>query len=333
MTLMIKFNCGHCGARIQVQEQRVGTQGKCPSCKELIKVPNSNQKSEEPGQQICLAQASLENILAEVQSRGYGGILLTFSAPKANPGNVESLRVTYSENLSDQQVRKVLAHVAAMAEKTERPDLPTHTSAEPYDFKGDQLGMSLVKFKSKYRRKADGDPRYLPFSSDEDSQQRVEALADTLGADHPLVKLHKSESKLNEPNSSLLEEPWHRSAGIVSCRKEYPFELMSGRKRETVAGVSTEVVVYRFIEDQLYQIVILFDTRDYEMVESAFIQKYGATERESKRPRKLFWNNGVSTIALFRGRISPSEHSQVIFGHDSLWSKASANSPSPTDDI
>jgi len=162
-----------------------------------------------------------------------------------------------------------------------KPDLP-------YDLKGDRLGMSLEDFKTKYRHKVQGDPREAPSCSD----QRGDAARES------------------EPVSTLGEESWHPKAKIVNARITFPFEDYEVNKHTpTLAGVTTDLHLYRFVDDRLYRIEYVFPHSGFTEVQEAMVATYGKPKAvTTKEYQNSFgakftgvictWDNGVSGIIL-----------------------------------
>jgi hypothetical protein len=131
---------------------------------------------------------------------------------------------------------------------------------------------------------------------------------------------------------SLLSESWHAAARIVHCTIEFPFENRSGIK-QTVAGVKIDLLVYKFVDGRLFQISAYFDTREFDRMRAPLIDKYGEPWQEEKKPVKLIWWNGCSTIILSRGTISPQVWSTLDFSHDELISIVASRVPDRTEDL
>ena len=126
---------------------------------------------------------------------------------------------------------------------------------EPYELKGDPLGMKLADFKQKYARFTQDARQDLPICSD---QPGYIGKADLHG------------------------EAWHRRAGIIHARVDIPLEDNS----PTVAGVKTDLLLYQFVDGQLFRITALFATDLFHVVSEAVVQKYGPPTREIKQPRE-----------------------------------------------
>lgn len=159
---------------------------------------------------------------------------------------------------------------------------------EPYDLKGDRLGMSLQEFKMKYRHKPQGDSREAPFCSD----RRDDAARE------------------KDPNPFLGEQAWHPKAKIVNARITFPFEdLKPNKYTPTLAGIKATLHFYGFIDDRLYVIDYVFPHSGFAKIEEAMVATYGKPKTVlTKEYQNAFgarfpgvigtWDNGVSGITL-----------------------------------
>jgi hypothetical protein len=167
-------------------------------------------------------------------------------------------------------------------------------SEEPYDLKGDKLGMSLQDFKGKYRR------------SFQDGTRTLEA-----------------------PFFPPVEEPWHPKAGIVTARITYPFEDFRPNKHTpTLAGIIPDNHMYWFIDDRLYQIVYVVPHSGVDKILDAMMTTYGKPKTVTTEEYQngfgakytgvnCVWDNGVSRILLVE-RFGNLKTSCVIFIHHEL---------------
>lgn len=201
-----------------------------------------------------------------------------------------------------------------MAEKAEpqvkpSPPIATPKKAEsPYEFKGDQLGMSYDDFKRKHYRTFDaGEPYEVPFVS---------------------TKRSVEERKRN-PISTLGEEPWHPDANIIGATVTYPFEdFKDSPHTPTLAKIPAKLHLYSFIDEKLYKITFLLPHDGYQAVKEAMIYTYKEPSRSESqelqnrfgatfRGDQLLWDNGVSQILLTE-RLGNIDTSAVIFLHTEL---------------
>jgi len=195
------------------------------------------------------------------------------------------------------------------AEKQSEQKMPE----QPYDLKGDRLGMSLQDFKTKYRHRFQTDPREAPFCSD---QRDVAA-------------------RESDPFSTLGEESWHPKANIVNARITFPFEdYQGGTYTPTIAGIKTDTHLYSFIDGRLYLITYSFAQSGFSRVKEAMEGVYGeAKSATTKEYQNLFgakfdgvicmWDNGVSGILLAE-RHTDLKTSQLILLHHELGKVAEA---------
>jgi len=91
--------------------------------------------------------------------------------------------------------------------------------------------------------------------------------------------------------------------------------------------------IYRFVDEQLYSILILFETDYFGSVCVALREKYGTPISERKRPTSLTWSNGTSGIFLNRGKLNPRESSVLTLLHYDLESIVDSRSPKASDDL
>jgi hypothetical protein len=105
---------------------------------------------------------------------------------------IERHRQEEQRKAQDEERRQAQEEEQKRAQEEER-----RRANEPFDLKGDRLGMSLEAFKAKYTRTVKGHDEKAPFCSDTRPGKEI---------------------------STLLSEPWHTGAGIVNCSIAFPFE-------------------------------------------------------------------------------------------------------------
>jgi hypothetical protein len=177
----------------------------------------------------------------------------------------------------------------------------------PYEIKGDRLGMSLEFFKFRHYRVIPGDARPAPFCSD---------LQPDL--DNPFL---------------LYTADLH-GAKIIHASTTFPFEHHGVEpNRPTIAGAETQVFVYRFLDEMLYEMNVVIDRDDYRQVRDALEAKYGApTAREERVYQNAFgasfesevlvWSNEISEIYIFE-LAGDTDTSMLIASHKELARVAS----------
>ena len=160
-----------------------------------------------------------------------------------------------------------------------------------YELNGDRLGMSLEGFKAKHYRIIPGESRDAPFCTDA-----------TPGIDHPRL---------------LYKADFHK-IGIVHGQTSYPFEYLKNKsKRPTIAGVPADVFVYKFIDRQLFEVIISCERVNYSTVLKAFEAEYGeptAAQEDVAQTSDVaqfdhashIWRNRVSSITLLERGIHPN---------------------------
>ncbi|MCL4197729.1 MAG: hypothetical protein KJZ69_09590 [Phycisphaerales bacterium] len=172
----------------------------------------------------------------------------------------------------------------------------------PYDFKGDQLGMSIDDFKAKYHRIAQDGLTELP--------------------------------QFNE------YEDWHAAAGITAGTLTTYFENEDRSPyAPTLVGVPVHYHSYAFIDGRLYAMWFAFAQERVSVVLEALIATYGEpsssmTEEVQNAFGATFpntvvrWDNGVSAIVLTE-RSSDLNTSTLYFVQHDLAELADSRRPKP----
>ena len=115
-------------------------------------------------------------------------------------------------------------------------------AAEPFDLKGDQLGMPLADYIARHARIVQGHNEQAPWCSTSRPHQSI---------------------------APLMSEPWFDAADIVTCRTNFPFEEyhpVGPESRPTVAGAIASLLIYHFVDGKLYEITIEISHDDYAAV-------------------------------------------------------------------
>ena len=171
---------------------------------------------------------------------------------------------------------------------------------EPFELKGDRLGMTLAEFKTKHHREIYDHDLPAPWCSDLFPEETMVPLA---------------------------SEPYFASAGLVNCRLDFPFEASGGKPSPTVAGVPTLSLLYSFVDEKLFKIAATFDAENTQEVYDALEAKYGAPDIEEGEHR--LWTNSVSCVGLSEPR---SDMSLLTFLHLDLNELAESREPGPAVD-
>lgn len=178
----------------------------------------------------------------------------------------------------------------------------------PFELKGDRLGMTLDMFKAKYYR------------------------ADHVDSPAPMC----SDANPHRENPFLLYRPEFSEAGIVHARTTFPYETHAAKPNvPSIAGVSTDLYVYHFVDGRLYKITIFFSQTDFEKVLNAVKAKFGEPKARDTRTYQnsfganfsgevLLWNNAVSELNLFE-RAGRTDSSLLLVSHKELERVASDN--------
>lgn len=207
------------------------------------------------------------------------------------------------------------------------PVVPMVSSLEtqPFDFKGDVLGMSLSElkqkylsdFKRKYHREIPDDWGPEPWCSDEPPR-----IAPARKPGEPPKPLPLSAEALR---ARFLTEEYYAEVGLVNCRLDWLY-IDSDAPRLTVAGVPTNLFLYEFVDERLFRIRVTFENDGFDTVRDAFSSKYGTPTEQAKC---FVWVNEVSTILLKKGRLK-RDSSILIFTHTELSEVAESRLPGPS---
>jgi hypothetical protein len=325
--MFLRIECPGCKAVLQVEEALAGKQGKCIHCGHKIVVPSQSgpAPSAPPSAApvLFLTEASPEAMIRELHERRKSAILLIFE-PSAD-GSYDladvpdaKLKCIATEDVNQARFAQLAAsfgkrfiakrQAAKPAVAGPEPSVVGRLSGvpqgpdEPFELKGDLLGMKLADFKQRYARFSQDGRQDLPICSD---------MPGYIG------------------KADLHGEAWHRRAGIIHARVDHPLEDNS----PTVAGVKTDLLLYQFIDGELFRISALFATDLFHVVSEAVVQKYGPPTHETKQPRELVWENNVSRIVLTRGTVHPRTHSSLHLVHNALLATAESRAPRASDDI
>ena len=339
--MFMRIECPGCNAVLQVEEALAGKQGKCIHCGHKIIVPSQSGMAHSvpvppPPPVPFLTEASPEAMIRELHERRKSALLLVFepspdgSYDLANIAdnklkcvateditleNFGELVASFSRRFAPRKPAAPVAEAGA-APTGSGPVVPAQPQGsmvgklsgtvqgpdDPYEIKGDQLGMSMAEFKTKYARFTPDGRQDLPICSD---------MPGYIG------------------KSDLHGEAWHRKANIVHARVDNPLEENS----PTVAGVKTDLFLYQFVDGHLFRISAWFATDLFHVVNEAVLQKYGKPTYENKQPRELFWENNVSKIVLTRGTVHPRTYSTLHLVHKQLTELAASRAPRASEDI
>jgi len=327
--MSLRIECPGCRAVLQVEEALAGKQGKCIHCGEKIIVPNQSGPARSarpvppPPPVPFLTEASPEAMIRELHERRKSALLLIFEPSAEGSYDLADVPDANLKCIATEDVNQArFVQIAASFGKRFLAKLPAENSAiaaseasgigklsgtspgldEPYELKGDALGMSVANFKQKYARFAPDGRQDLPICSD---------MPGYIG------------------KAELHGEAWHRRAGIVHARVDNPLEDNS----PTLAGVQSDLYLYQFVDGQLFRISVWFATDQFHVISEAVAQKFGPPQHETKQPRELLWENNVSQIILTRGTVHPRTYSTLHLVHTQLLSTAQSRAPKASDDI
>ncbi len=318
----IQIECPGCKALIHVPDELAGKQGKCIQCGARVTVPGTlvpgssvasppmpsspGRASVSSGLSNTLFEATPEAMMRELYRRQHSALLLLLPVPP--DGNYDlanipdtDIKCIATEDINQQRFLQLVASFAKRFGPRKKNAGGSSVEVTLYELKGDKLGMSIEEFKEKYARSGEGGIK-LPLCSDT-----------AWGAN----------------KATLHSEPWHRQANIVTARIDLPAEDNS----PTVAGVKTELLLYQFVDGQLFRIAAFLPTDQFHIVSEAAIKKYGPVTRENQRPRQLYWDNPIATVVLTRGNVHPREPSILELTHRQLAELAQSRTPSAAADI
>jgi hypothetical protein len=302
--MAIQLECPGCKARLQVDESLAGKQGKCIHCGHRVIVPGGTGSSIS----TTLFEASPERMMRELGARSQSAVLILLKPTAEGSYDMREmedadLKCIVTEDINAERFAQVVASVAArFSARRQEATGPDANAPFLYELKGDRLGMSLDEFKRKYARGKEGSHDRLPICSDE-----------AWGAN----------------KAALHSEPWHTHAGIVHARIDHPSEDNS----PTVGGVKTQLLLYHFLNGQLFRISAFFGTDQFHFVHEAAVEKYGEPSNESQKPRQIVWENPVSSVVLSRGAVHPPKPSTLTLLFKPLAQIAEARAPSGAADI
>jgi hypothetical protein len=326
MPMFLRIECPGCKAVLQVEEALAGKQGKCIHCGHKIIVPGKSGPAASAASSapvLFLTEASPEAMVRELHDRNKSALLLVFEPSAEGSYDLADvpdakLKCIATEDINQPRFTQLVASIGkrfAAKRQAAKPPAPAAEPSvigrpigsasgpdEPYELKGDWLGMSLADFKQRYARFAADGRQDLPVCSD---------MPGYIG------------------KAELHGEAWHRRAGIIHARIDHPLEDNS----PTVAGVKTDLLLYQFVDGQLFRISALFATDLFHVVSEAVIEKYGPPTYETKQPRELVWENAVSRIVLTRGMVHPRTASSLHLVHKQLLETAESRTPKGAGDI
>lgn len=307
--------CKACGFKLEIPDEFAGKKAKCGNCGDPFRVPGGEPAKPPSPMVRPLANASIDELVAELRRRGHSGMIALVDVSQYGVSSLQDLldsgdhlgpglTISTTEPLDAENQQRFLTVLADGVKRLADPAAAAEQDAyyEPFDLKGDALGMTLTEFKHKYARDVPGSPQPAPFCSDKAAGFRV---------------------------PELMTEAWHHAARIVHARIEYPSE---GRS-PSLAGIETSLLLYQFIDGRLFQILALFEASGFPQVISTFRRKYGPPSQEGGERKRLVWTRMASTLEVVNGRISPAEPAQMRMYYDDLLSEALSRQPRSGGDI
>jgi hypothetical protein len=319
LSMAIQLECPGCKNVLHVDDSLAGKAGKCIHCGQRIVVPGGSGKPAADPIETPLYEASPEAMVRELGTRGHSAVLFLFRPTDEGSYDISDLPASELKCIGTEDINsaRFSQWIASVVKKFgARKRAPGSGSSiiagassaviSPdqmlYELKGDRLGMSLEEFKQKYSRSSEDGREKLPLCSDE-----------AWGAN----------------KASLHVAPWHVQAGIIHARIDLPSE----NNPPTVAGVKTDLLLYHFVDGQLFRISASFPTDLFHLVSEAAIKKYGPVTSESQRPRQLVWENPLASVMLTRGNVHPPQPSTLIVMHKELAQIAESRAVKGASDI
>lgn len=338
--MSISLACPHCHEVLQLADQMAGREGACLHCGGTFCVPMTS----DPGAELLLCKAGVEQIVAELARRGSHAVL-TLLTPSGDQSTAprdplraalqpdSSLRVSIrhlsTSGLSVEECRALLT-ILSQVKAAPKPPLP---AAAPTLAAGNQPtpaattpaapatplappSVDGVNFSFK------SDPLGMKLS---DFRLKHERVAPGRRRRMPWC----SDESPKEAIPALMYEAVQASLGLIHARIDLPGENLS----PTIGGASTEAVIYQFLDERLFQITGFFSTDDFTKVSQALRTKYGEPQSEEEKPFRLQWWRGDSTIEITQGRVHPREHSVFRCFHDDLLDEARHRKPDTASDL
>jgi hypothetical protein len=335
--MFLRIECPGCKAVLQVEQALAGKQGKCIHCGKKIIVPSESGVAEPvstapPPPVPFLTEASPEAMIRELHERRKSALLLIFEPSDEGSYDLSDvadakIKCIATEDIQQPEFVQIVSSIGPRflarkpAPKSDAPPAAQPSKAappeasvvgrlsgmaqgpdEPYEIKGDALGMTMTEFKDKYARFTPDGRQDLPICSN---------MPGYIG------------------KADLHTEAWHRKAGIIHARVDIPHEENS----PTVAGVKTDLFLYQFVDDKLFRISAWFATDLFHLVSEAVLRKFGKPTSETKQPRELFWENNVARIILTRGTVHPRTYSTLHLVQTELADLAASRAPNSSEDI
>jgi hypothetical protein len=307
--MLVRFECPSCQAALRFDPAAVAPRELCPKCGVEIDVAALKPTEPVPPPPTrTLHDATPEEMVEELWKRNLSAVLVYFNPPTSGNFTLNDLRAANvkcvrSGDMDERALHQTLEALGKVSQSKQRSGiaLSTGDADQPYEFKGDRLGMGLAEFRSRHARQIPGCSQRLPWCSDESTDQRV-------------AELHS--------------EPWHAAAGIVHARVDLPFE-----PSPTIAGAVVQRLLYQFVDGKLFRISALFENDHFPAVCEGMISKHGKATSERQRPRQLVWENQSSSIVLTLGSIRPSRPSSLHITHTALVSLADSRKPTRDADL
>jgi hypothetical protein len=196
---------------------------------------------------------------------------------------------------------------------------------EPYDIKGDRLGMSMKDFTAKHPAPTckHGYPEPLLFLPGDDAAVGVVACYPGPGSDIPGMLAGTKDAYIR----AQVEQFKHPGT--------LPLNV-------TIANLPLVGLAFHFYKDRLFRIMVTFKSDDYSTMKTAFTEKFGPPvvtpgEVQNRLGAKFDaeesrWSNGVSAI-IIKHRVADTETASVLVVLSAIQKEVEEAKPSPKKDL
>ena len=179
---------------------------------------------------------------------------------------------------------------------------------QPYDIKGERLGMSFEEFKKNHYNFRAGNPQ--KHIKDAFSPHCVTGKSDVF----------------------LMLSVEEAAIGITACYPGIdPLDELILHKHPgpTLANQKLQAYTFYFYKGKLFKIIAVFKADEYDAMKAAFIEKFGKTFLE--RSNSIIWSNGISTVGLTH--YASGDNSIMLMTLKSVMDEINSILPKPKNDL